>query len=335
MQAIEETLRAIREGKKSGLWVMPTGTGKTRTFTSLATELKEPTLAVVHRDELARQTEETFKTVWPEATVSRFPESGWEQAKVVIATVQCLKNRVKKISPDRFGLVIVDEAHHGPALSWVRVVKHFTPKFLLGCTATPDRIDEKDLGELFGYEVLYEYPLRQAMEEGRLVPLRQHVVFTDVSLEGISLGKSDFARTKLGSAVKQEARNHAVLHAYQQFGEKRPTLIFAVDLEHVVQLHLLFKESGVAVNSITGTMDLTARRQILGDFRQGVYEVLINCEVLTEGFDEQRIGCIIMARPTLSRGLYQQCVGRGLRLDSSGNKTDCCLATTIPPADDN
>src|SRR5262249_28772970 len=154
---------------------------------------------------------------------------------------------VKKISPDRFGLVIVDEAHHGPARSWVKVVKHFTPKFLLGCTATPDRMDEKDLGELFGYEVLYEYPLLQAMEDGFLVPIRQHAVFTDVSLDGISAGNGDFARSKLGTAIRQEARNQAVLHAYQQFGEKRPTLVFAVDLDHVEQLTRLFKEAGVAV----------------------------------------------------------------------------------------
>jgi superfamily II DNA or RNA helicase len=162
--AIEAAFRAGRSGLTRGLWVMPTGTGKTLAFASLAAQVGEPTLVLVHRDELARQARAAFQQVWPGAPAATLPEDGWQQAQVLVATVQGLRTRLEQIPTDRFRLVVVDEAHHAPAASWDQAIQHFRPRLLLGCTATPTRLDGKDLGDVFGHPPLFQYGLAQAIE---------------------------------------------------------------------------------------------------------------------------------------------------------------------------
>src|SRR5262249_40525470 len=150
-------LRAHEEGHSAGLWVMPTGCGKTLAFSSLAAQLGRPTLVVVHRRELVAQTEAAFAEAWPAAAVARLPDEGWERATVVVATVQALANRLGQIDPRRFDLAVIDEAHHAVAATWQQVIGHIRPRLLLGCTATPERLDGQPLLPLFGGNLLYEY----------------------------------------------------------------------------------------------------------------------------------------------------------------------------------
>jgi hypothetical protein len=307
---------------------MPTGAGKTHAFAALASELAGPTLVVVHRDELLQQSVATFGEVWPGAAVGTLPGKGWEQAQVVVATVQSLHRKLDQFPPDRFGLVVIDEAHHTAARIWQKVVGHFTPRLLLGCTATPERLDGRDLEEFFG-KPLFSYPLGRAMEEGYLVPLRQYAVRTDISLGKVRVRMGEFLLKDLARVVAVEARNKAIVEARQRFAADRPTLVFAVDLAHVEQLRQAFVVAGVSAESVTGKKPLARRREVLAGFREGRYEVMVGCEVLTEGYDEQRIGCVIMARPTRSRALYQQSVGRGLRVFPKGGKVDCLFLDVL------
>jgi superfamily II DNA or RNA helicase len=324
-EAISATLSAIRSRQQSGLWVMPTGAGKTRAFLTLARQLGLRTLVVVHRDEPVRQTAAALGEVWPTATVATIPGQGRQPAQVVVATVQSLRRKLPGLPPEQFGLVILDEAHHAPATSWGKVVEHFRPQFLLGCTATPERLDGKELSGLFGQEPLYTYELEQAIEEGYLVRFCQRAILTDVSLDEVKARMGDFSVRALASAVATQARNAAIVRAYLEHAPDRKALVFAVDLRHVEQLREEFEKAGVPVAAVTGGMKLEARREVLRSFKEGAYRVLVGCEVLTEGYDEQSIGCVVMARPTLSKALYQQCVGRGLRLHSEGGKRDCLV----------
>jgi superfamily II DNA or RNA helicase len=327
--AIRSALRAIEVGRRHGLWVLPTGTGKTLAFASLAAQREEHTLVIVHRDELAQQARQAFRQTWPHAPVAILPEDGWERAQVLIATVQGLPTRLDQIPPDRYGLVVVDEAHHAPAASWDRVISHFQPRLLLGCTATPTRLDGKDLGEVFGPRPLYEYGLGQAMEDGYLVPIRQHGILTTTSLAALSTRGKDFAVRKLAKAVATEERTRLVVASYLDLAEDRPALVFGVDVAHVEQLCAALEARGVKAAGVTGETPLEQRRQVLRDFRDGRLQALVSCEVLSEGYDEQRVSCIVMARPTASLGLYQQCVGRGLRIDRDGSKADCLVLDVI------
>jgi superfamily II DNA or RNA helicase len=326
-EAIASVLRAREEEKSRGLWVMPTGTGKTLAFATLAAQLGVPTLVVVHRDELLRQTVATFAGVWPEAGVATLPGEGWEESPVVVATVQTLSRWLEQLPPERFGLVVVDEAHHSPARCWQRVLGHFRPDFLLGCTATPERLDGQSVDETLG-ETLYTYGLNEAMEAGYLVPVRQHGIRTEVSLAEVSTSAGDFSKKKLSVAVLTEARTRTAVEAYLKYAPDRPALVFAVDLEHVEMLRQAFVAAGIKAAAITGKTSKKERRRILEEFRDGHYQVLVDCEVLTEGYDERRISCVLMARPTQSKALYQQCVGRGLRIDPAG-KADCLVLDLV------
>src|SRR5262249_2180262 len=156
------------------------------------------------------------------------------------ATVQSLRSKLADLPPDRFGLVVIDEAHHAPARSWVEVMEHFRPRFLLGCTATPRRLDGRDLGEQFGGPPLYGYGLEQAIEDRHLVPIRQSVIRTGVSLDDVPNRMGDFALKPLGRAVAVGSRNRAIVDGYLRYAPDRPALVFAVDLNHVEQLREAF-----------------------------------------------------------------------------------------------
>src|SRR5262249_39076494 len=147
--AVDAAHEALAGGHSAGLWVMPTGSGKTLAFCTLARELGRPTLVVVHRDELVRQATRALKMAWPRARVVALGDEGSEIADVLVATVQSLSNRLDRFGAGEFGLVVVDEAHHAPAGSWRKVIGHFRPELLLGCTATPERHDGEPLLPLF------------------------------------------------------------------------------------------------------------------------------------------------------------------------------------------
>jgi superfamily II DNA or RNA helicase len=326
-RAVETALSALGNGAR-GLWVLPTGTGKTIAFASLAREMGDDTPVVVHREELARQAVRAFEQVWPAVKVAWFGEKGWDEAPVVVATVQKLARRLDQIPRDRFGLVVIDEAHHSTAASWDKVIHHFQPRLVLGCTATPKRLDGEDLTKVFGAP-LYEYPLARAMDEGYLVPVCQHAIHTSISLAEVGQSGRDFSIRSLGPAVAAQERTRAVVDGYLRHAPDRPALVFAVDLAHVEQLRAEFASRGISVASVTGRMKSADRQQVLEDFCEGRLRVLVNCEVLTEGYDERRVSCIVMARPTQSLTLYTQAVGRGLRIHPDQGKRDCLVLDVV------
>jgi superfamily II DNA or RNA helicase len=306
---------------------MPTGTGKTVAFTTLAARMNCQTLVVVHRDELVRQTLRTFGACWPGAVVGvvQADRNEWLGRHAVVGMVQSLRTRLHQFSPDHFGLVVVDEAHHAPADSYRMVTDHFQPHFLLGCTATPDRLDGQGLDDLFGEKPLYVYELCQAIKDGHLVRIKQYAIETQVSLDGVANRGGDFAPEALGKAVLQAGRTRAAVEALAEFAYDRKTIAFCVNLEHVEQMQEALLDSGFSAEPITGRMPMGERRRILEDYAAGRFQVLVNCEIATEGFDEPSINCVLMARPTQSRGLYQQMLGRGLRLCPATNKDDCLV----------
>jgi superfamily II DNA or RNA helicase len=250
-EAIASVLRAREEGKSRGVWVLPTGTGKTFAFATLAARLGVPTLVVVHRDELVRQSVDAFGKAWPGTLVATLPGEGWEESPVVVATVQTLSRRLDVLLPTHFDLVVVDEAHHSPAACWQRVLGHFRPDFLLGCTAMPERLDGQSVDETLG-ETLSSYGLSEAMAAGWLVPIRQHGISTGVSLAKVSPWMGDFSKKQLSAAVRTEARTRTAVEAYVRHALDRPALAFAVDLDHVEMLRRGFAEAGVAVAVVTG-----------------------------------------------------------------------------------
>lgn len=309
------------KGHGAGLWAIPTGAGKTWAFLTLARQWRARTLVMVHRDELIRQTVRSANVIWPDAVVGvvQAERDEWRDGlhgtpDIVVASVPSLHaRRLEQIPKDRYGLVISDEAHHSSADTWKRVLDYFEPEFLLGCTATPERADGKDLSRFFGAQPIYVYPLRQAIEDGVLCRLTQYAIETSASLDEVATRKGDFARDQLGRAVNTNERNQCIVEAWQKHAAQRLTLAFCVNLEHMEGLRWTFKKAGVIVDSVSGDLEKEDRRDRLARFADGRTRVMTSVGVLTEGYDNPAVDCALMARPTQSRPLYIQMIGRSLR----------------------
>jgi len=321
---------AIAAGRTSGLVVLPTGAGKTVLFLTLTRDLGRPALVLVHRDELIKQTVRSAARAWPEAAVGVVQAERDEWAggqQLVVASVQSLHaRRLERMPPGRFGLVVIDEAHHTPAASYCAVIDRFSDRhFLLGVTATPDRLDGVGLARWYGDEPLFSYPIRQAVEDGVLARPRQLQVLTNVSLDGVAAaaGGRDLSEPQLARAVNTPGRNAAIAEAYRLHASARRGIAFCVDVQHATDLSATLNDAGVRSAAVTGKLPAEERAALLDGFAEADLQVVTSCLVLTEGFDDPAVDCVVMARPTASRSLYVQCVGRGLR--AHPGKGDCLV----------
>jgi superfamily II DNA or RNA helicase len=324
--------RALAEPPHSTLLVLPTGCGKTVVFASLIAERVqrgERVLVLAHREELIRQ---GAQKIHDQLAAVRWPSVGIEKAAershgedVVVASVQSLRGeRLARFDRGTFGLVVVDEAHHAPAVGYRNILEHFAPAHKLGVTATPDRHDGAALGKIFG-SVAFAYELRDAITDGWLSRLSVYLVeIESLDLSAVHVHHGDLDDTELGNAMEEPRCVAGVVKVAAEQCEGRPTLIFAATVRHAELLaaNLDDRLPGSA-KVVLGTTPPDERKRTLRDFAEGRLRFVVNVGVLTEGVDIPCIGAIIMARPTKSRSLYAQMAGRGTRLFPG--KSDCLL----------
>jgi len=301
-------------------------------FAHLPAELGLPGrwLVLAHREELLDQAAAKFRAAAPELSV------GVEQAdrragdaRVVIASVATLqRSRLVALDPDDFAGVIVDEAHHAVAPSYLAIFDHLglleegCPRPLVGFTATPKRGDEVGLSEVFE-AIAYEAGLREMIEAGYLAPLAGLRIGTECDLSGVHLRAGDFVAAELEAAVDTDARNALVVRAFREHAPSRRALAFCVGVAHAERLAETFRTAGIPAATVHGETAKDERRAILARFAAGELRVVSNCGVLTEGFDDPGVDAILMARPTKSSLLYTQIIGRGTR--PAEGKPDCLV----------
>jgi ATP-dependent helicase IRC3 len=325
-EALERIYQAYKSGKRRVVVSLPTGTGKTVVFAHFPRffNMKKRLLVLAHREELLLQARDKFLQVDPELKVgieqsfSRAPVD----AKVVIASVPTLGraggSRLRQLSPEDFFLIVVDEAHHAVAPTYQRIFEHFglfapdTSHYLVGFTATPRRGDKQGLGEVFE-EVCYARDLREMIVEGFLCPIAGWRVNSGTSLDDVKIRHGDFVERQLAAAVNTGDRNNLLVAAYLKLASRRRAIVFCVDVGHARNVCATFATAGIATSAVWGEMPRDERRATLDRFSRGEIDVVTNCNVLTEGFDEPRVDAIIMARPTRSKLLYAQMIGRGTR----------------------
>ena len=332
-EALVRVMEAYKAGKRRVLVSLPTGTGKTVIFAHLpsALRMKKRLLVLAHREELLVQAQDKFRSVDPQLNVE-LEQAGAhasDGAKVVVASVPTLARdhgaRLSRLQPDDFSVIVVDEAHHAVAPTYRLILDHFrlfepaAPRLLIGFTATPRRGDHQGLGEVFE-EVCYARDLREMIGGGYLAPMSGWRVNTDVSLDSVKVRHGDFVESQLAALVDTPVRNHLVVKAWRDLARGRRTIVFCVNVAHAQAVQLAFAESGVRAGAVWGAQPKEQRRATLAHFSGGELDVVTNCNLLTEGFDEPRVDCVIMARPTRSKLLYAQMVGRGTRLHP--DKTD-------------
>lgn len=340
-EAVNSVMAELQENQ-STLLVAATGCGKTQIFCSVIKKfLPKRTLVLAHRKELIFQCVERLKSFGIEAEIEmglhRASVNCWTQAPVVVSTVQtqisgnCGKGRMEIFDPNQFGLIVVDEAHRGVAESFRRTVSHYkkNPEIkILGVTATPDRADEEALGQVFD-TVAFEYDIAAAISDGWLVPIKQQMV----TIEGLDFSKcrttaGDLNGADLARVMEAEKTMQGVADASLKIIGNKKALAFCATVKQAEMLAEIFNRHDADSSAIIhgGTPD-EERKQILKMFAEGRIKRLANCAVLTEGYDEVSIEVIIMARPTKSRALYCQCIGRGTRplggvVDGTENSTD-------------
>jgi len=236
--------------------------------------------------------------------------------RIVVASVQTLYNRLDKIDPDRFQLLLVDEAHHYVSRTYLACVRHFNAKLSTFWTATPRRLDGLSLTNI-AQKIVHEYRIENGIQDGWLANVNAYQIRTEVSLEGVKKVAGDFNQKQLSERVDCRARNRLIVDRYGKYCEKEQALAFCVDINHAYNLRDIFREAGYRAEAVVSDLERCPNRaEILERFSKGEIDVLTNVNILTEGYDYADIGCILMARPTQSESLYIQCIGRGTRLKS-------------------
>lgn len=325
--AVEAVLARFRAGDRSTLLVLPTGCGKTVVFADIArrgVQWRRRTLVLAHRTELLDQARSKLLAVGVDAAIEQADQRAGD-APVVVASVQTLRGaRLASFAPDAFHLIVVDEAHHAAAASYGAILGHFSGAKVLGVTATPDRLDGAALGAVF-QSCAYRYELRQAIRDGWLAPIRaRRVVVDGVDLGGVHTRAGDFDQGELAEVMADAVALHGVAKPLLDLSGDRKAILFAVNVAHAKALAEVLNayQPGIA-RAVDGSASATERAGVLEAFRAGAFRVLVNCALFTEGFDEPSIACVGIARPTKSRALYTQMVGRGTRL--AEGKTDCLV----------
>lgn len=316
LNAVKAVHKEWNSGNKNTLVVMPTGTGKTIVFSQIVKDQVakgEKVLILAHREELLKQAADKLKA-------SSGMESALEKAAntsigsgldVVVGSVQTLrqKSRLEKFSKDYFGTIIIDEAHHSAADSYKNILEYFNQAKVLGVTATPDRADMKSLSDVFD-SLAFEYKLPEAINDGYLCKIRTKTIPLKVDISKVHTLAGDFNPNELGQAL--DLYLEAIADSIVKECKGRKTVIFTPLVRISQRLNELLKDRGVNTVEVNGSSK--DREEILKDFESGKYDAMTNAMLLTEGWDCPSVDCIICLRPTKSRSLYAQIVGRGTRL---------------------
>jgi len=320
----EEALDAILDNYSKGilrqLVVLPTGAGKTVIFSHLPIIKPDalPMLVLAHRSELLEQARNKIMASNPHLSVEiEQADRKAGQVDVVVASVATLGRnntpRIEEYPKDYFKSIVIDEAHHAAAPSYRRIIDFFSPDFLLGVTATPQRSDSTRLIDVF-QEIVYYKSIQDLIGEGYLCPLVGYRVKSNIDISNVEIRNGEYAQDQLEEAIDTPERNAHIVASYLALANNEKAIVFASGVNHAENLALSFSKASVTTEVIVGTTPREKREEVLANFAKGKVSVIVNVGVLTEGFDEPSVQAIILAKPTRSTLLYTQIVGRGTRL---------------------
>lgn len=339
--AIDSIKQAMSRGVKRPAFVLATGGGKTVVFSHLIPQIPKTNpqrgdkiLVLAHTEELIKQAATTIQNINPDLNIEidmRHMKPSFENADVIIGSVPTLirLTRLQKYNPNDFKAIILDECHHATASSWTKILKHFNADtadldvYVIGCTATMERSDGKSLGDVFD-EIVFERSLLTMIENKELVDVKFSSLKVDVDLNDVKTKNHDYETTSLSQVINNSEVNLLVAMSYKNLREKydfKSTLMFCVDINHCKTLCGVLQRVGINAQYVTGETVKHERRSIIEDFRAGNIDVLCNVQVFTEGTDMPNIDSLFLVRPTKSRPLLVQMIGRGLRLHKT--KTHC------------
>lgn len=303
-------------GVNKTLLVLPTGCGKTIVFAKVTEDCVrngDRVLILAHRGELLEQAaDKIMQTTGLNCAVEKAEQSclgSW--FRITVGSVQSLmrETRLARFPEEYFDTIIIDEAHHCISDSYQRVLHHFPEAKVLGVTATPDRGDMKNLGQVFE-SLAYEYTLPKAIKEGYLSPIKAVTIPLRVDLTGVGVQSGDFKAGDLGTALDPYLEQIAA--EMENYCMEKKTVVFLPLVKTSQKFRDILVSHGFRAAEVNG--ESQDRVEVLRDFAAGKYNVLCNSMLLTEGWDCPDVDCVVVLRPTKVRSLYCQMVGRGTRL---------------------
>lgn len=311
VQALKN-LESLRSYAKRGLLISATGTGKTYLSGFDVKNAKaERVLFIAHRKTILSKAKETFETIIKDKKMGIYDGNMGEE-DYLFAMIQTMskKEHLEKFPKDYFDYIIIDEVHHGGAKSYQSLINYFTPKFMLGMTATPERGDNFDIYELFHHNIAYEIRLHDALREELLCPFHYFGI-SDIEVDGELITE----KTAVKKLTADERVNHIIEKSrfYGYSGDKLHGLIFVSRVEEAIELTEKMKNRGIRCEVLTGEDSDNKREKTILDLEEGRIEYIITVDIFNEGVDIPCINQVILLRPTESSIVYIQQLGRGLR----------------------
>lgn len=304
------------EGHKRTLLVLPTGTGKTVVFSKVAEDqvmAGNRVLILAHRGELLDQAaDKLYRMTGLRSSVEKADQTAlgsWN--RVTVGSVQSLQReaRLERFDPDYYGTIIIDEAHHAITDGYRRIIDYFQDANVLGVTATPDRGDQRKLGEVFN-SLAYEYSIVQAIKDGYLCHIVAQTVPLQLDMTGLKTQAGDYTPGSIDTAL--DPYLDQIAEEMKKYCQDRKTVVFLPLIATSQKFKNILNSKGFRAAEVNGQS--SDRKQILKDFADNKYNVLCNSMLLTEGWDCPDVDCVVCLRPTKVRSLYSQIIGRGTRI---------------------
>lgn len=308
-------LQAMRDKKETiALLYQATGTGKTVTAVMDAKRVGGRTLFVAHTMELINQAYNTFKSLWTKTTVGKFADSVKAcECNVICGSIQSVALNLDTFNDNDFDYIIIDEAHHATAETYQKVLAYFKPKFILGLTATPERADDTNILDIF-QNTAHKLDIQTAVEIGALTNVRCIRIHTNIDMTKVRFNSVQYNIRDLDVRICVSERNQLIVSTWLNYVKNKRTVVFCASVKHAEQIAELFKKAGVNAVAVPGSMKTSERNEWLAKFASSEVKVLCACDLLNEGWDCPQTEVLFMARPTMSKVLYTQQLGRGMRL---------------------
>jgi superfamily II DNA or RNA helicase/HKD family nuclease/phage repressor protein C with HTH and peptisase S24 domain len=322
VEALTALVKSREIGFKRGLVVLATGMGKTWLAAFDVLQLKaKRILFVAHREEILLQAQRTFAQLMPEKSSGFYnAQNRQKEAELLFASVQTIgrENHLQQFSKDHFDYVVVDEFHHASAPVYSNLLAYFNPDFLLGLTATPERTDQSDILCLCDNNLVYERNLTQGIDDKILAPFKYYGIWDEsVNYQAIPWRNGRFDPQSIDNQFATQKRASHILKKWQQFKQQK-TLAFCISVKHADYMAESFNNAGIKAVSVHSKSEIR-RNEALTQLQNGTLEVMFSVDLFNEGTDLPALDTILMLRPSDSKILFLQQLGRGLRLHK--NKT--------------
>ncbi|MTH54894.1 DNA helicase [Bacillus mangrovi] len=328
IEALKQLHTTVEEGYRKAMVVMATGLGKTYLAGFFAKNFKR-VLFIAHLEEILHQSAASFLKVLPGRTAGIY--NGREKnpdAELLFASIQTLsmKRHLEVFDPKQFDLIVVDEFHHAAAASYQKVLDYFTPAFLLGITATPDRSDNRDVYAICEGNVAYHIDFLEAIQKTWLSPFQYYGIFDETDYSKITWRGTQYDQDELTAAQLRTEQAEHIFKAWQTHRKTR-TLVFCSSIRQADFLSASFKEKGFRTVSLHSKQKQVNRKAAARDLADGNLDAIFIVDLFNEGVDIPSVDTLLFVRPTESLTIFTQQIGRGLRLHP--DKEHCVIIDLI------